>query len=192
MSVFSVQPFEILLQLHDHNEPVTCILAQGLSGGKPYLLTGDTQGFVNVYCLSPSGRTDASRASEWQLVHTLDVSSFAITSLSPLPPAAASSFPRVFCGVAGPECVVNPNFTTPNPLDLFSFRFIIITPGLTEIDVMLLPKGSSAVSTAGACLLGSSSSSGGSGGSGSIVAMSIDSSSACELLGSVWTPTFHL
>jgi hypothetical protein len=128
-----MQPFKILHQLHDHNEPITCIIAQGLTGngscarrqeeaaagGSCRLLTGDARGFIKVYCLPPRGRADALLASEWLLDHTLEVSSFAITSLLPLPPAAASSFPRVFCGVAGPECVLNPNFTTPNPFYLF-------------------------------------------------------------------------
>ena len=124
------------------------------------------------------------------------MSSFAVTSLLPLPAAApASQHPRVFCSVAGPECVENePYFRNPKtatktnafpedfateathqPALLTVFRrYIIITPGSSEIDVLLLRDHSSAAVTAGAC---------GSGGGGGVVALSVDDKACCELSG---------
>ena len=68
---------------------------------------------------------------------------------------------------------------TPQPALLTVFRrYIIITPGSSEIDVLLLRDHSSAAVTAGAC---------GSGGGGGVVALSVDDKACCELSGACVT-----
>ncbi len=59
----------------------------------------------------------------------------------------------------------------------FALRYIIITPGSSEIDVVLLARDAAAAVTVAACSIGSDD------GGGSILVMSRNAVSACELLG---------
>lgn len=97
---------QLVQQLHHHEEPITAVLLTHVRshdrGDGWYILAGDDGGATSVSFAAAVGRS----AGVWHLDQVLQVSSFAVTSLLPLPPTSALAPlapPKVFCSVAGPE-----------------------------------------------------------------------------------------
>ena len=112
VTILTQRTLQQLQQLHHHQHPITSILlfssTAASDAASHYLLSGDESGLVAVCYSSSDSRLDSHLHDEflWRLDTVLQVSSFRVTALLPLPPGPpllSSSPPRVFCSVLGPE-----------------------------------------------------------------------------------------
>ncbi len=110
VTILAQRTLQQLQQLHHHQHPITSILlfSSTADASSHYLLSGDESGLVAVCYSSSDSPLDSHLHDEllWRLDTVLQVSSFRVTALLPLPPGPLllpSAPPRVFCSVLGPE-----------------------------------------------------------------------------------------